>query len=215
MVAARKHPPARKLTEDEYLTLEQVRVDERFEYVDGVLRAMSGTTRKHNVIVQNLVLKLTPVAREKRCRTTAESVKLRAPVGSGRLYYYPDFMVVCNPETPDPYTEENPCLVVEVLSKSTTDVDRGEKLETYQRLKSVQTYAIVDQERRKVEVYSRIADGWLYRLLEGDARMDVPCLETSIALDDVYRDVTFPALNIRKPKPPARKPAKKPVKGKR
>lgn len=192
MVAARKVEASQVvMTEAEYLAFEE-RSPERHEFVDGELRLMSGTTRKHNDIVLNFVEKLRPIARKKRRRTSAEAVKLRLSHLSSHRYYYPDFMIACGPESDDPTIEESPCLVVEILSKSTEPIDRGEKFETYLRTPSMTRYVLVDQTRRRVEVYERAVDSWTYRLLEDSGTFDIPCIGATMTLDDVYDGIEFP-----------------------
>lgn len=171
-------------SEEDYLKLEDSS-EERHEYIDGILRLMAGTTEEHNDIVLNIATKLLPIARAKTCRVRAENVKLRLPIGSKRRYYYPDVVVLCGPRSDDKRILENPCLIVEVLSASTEKIDRVEKLETYQRLASLQQYVLVDQVKRKVEIYSRDEKGWRYELLEKGG-FDISCLDTRITLDDVY-----------------------------
>ncbi len=174
----------RLLTEEEYLKLEN-ESEERHEYIDGVLRLMAGTTQEHNNVVQNFVFKLMMLAREKSCRLAVESIRVKLPVGSKKRYYYPDVVVACKPDDGDSRTIENPCLVVEILSKSTSAIDKGEKLDTYQRIASIKQYIIVDQARRKVEVYTRQDDKWIYQMLETGS-FNVTCLETIMTLDEVY-----------------------------
>jgi Uma2 family endonuclease len=93
--------------------------------------------------------------------------------------------LTCHPNNGDKRTVENPCLVIEVLSDSTANIDRIEKLETYQRMASIQQYILVDQTRQKVEVYSRHQNKWLYEMLE-EGKFEVTCLETVMSVDDVY-----------------------------
>jgi Uma2 family endonuclease len=175
----------RLLTEEEYLKLEDESTDERHEYIDGVLRAMAGGTKAHNEIINNFVLKLILLARANVCGLYTENVRVKLPVGSKKRYYYPDVVVTCKPDDGDSHTIENPCLVVEILSKSTSSIDKGEKLDTYQRIASIQQYVIVDQARRKVEVYTRQDNKWIYEMLE-TGQFDITCLETTMTLDEVY-----------------------------
>ncbi len=179
----------KRLTEEEYLKLED-KSQERHEYIDGVLRMMAGTTEEHNDIVLNIATKLLPIARLKGCRVRAESVKLRLPKDSKRKYYYPDVIVVCGPKSEDNRIIENPCFIVEVLSESTANTDRIEKLETYQRIASIQQYVLVDQSRRKIEVYSRHQDKWIYEMLEA-GQFEVRCLETTMTIDEAYAGLDF------------------------
>lgn len=182
-------PVTTLLSEEEYLKLED-ESEERHEYVDGVLRLMAGTTEEHNEIVLNIATMLLPVARTKSCRVRAENVKLRLPVGSKRRYYYPDIAVLCGPRGDDKRIIENPCFVVEVLSSSTEKVDRTEKLETYQRIASLEQYVLIDQTKRKVEIYSRDEKGWRYQLL-GEGSFNVVCLDVIMTLDEVYAGLGF------------------------
>jgi Uma2 family endonuclease len=180
----------RLYTEEEYLKLEDKRVDERYEFVDGVLRAMAGGTKEHNEVINNFVFKLIMLARAKACKLYTENVRAKLPVGSEKRYYYPDVVLTCKTDDGDDRTVENPCLVVEVLSKFTASIDKGEKLDIYQRIASIKQYVIVDQAQRKVEVYTRQGDKWIYQTLES-GQFDVPCLETMMTLDEVYADITF------------------------
>jgi Uma2 family endonuclease len=180
----------RFITEEDYLKLEDKSVDQRHEYVDGVLRLMAGTTQEHNDIAQNFVLKLTLLAREKACRLAVENIRVKFPVDSKKRYYYPDIVVTCKPDDSDRRTIENPCFVVEILSTSTSGIDKVEKLDTYQRIASVKQYVIVDQARRKVEIYTRHNSKWIYEMLESGG-FEIPCLNTTMTLDDVYAGLTF------------------------
>jgi Uma2 family endonuclease len=80
--------------------------------------------------------------------------------------------------------------VVEILSESTANIDRIEKPEAYQRMTSVHQYVLVDQSRRKIEVYSRYEDKWIYEMLEA-GQFEVRCLETTMTVDDVYAGLDF------------------------
>ncbi|MGD9663145.1 MAG: Uma2 family endonuclease [Porticoccaceae bacterium] len=69
----------------------------------------------------------------------------------------------------------------------TARIDRREKLLAYQGLPSLQTYLLVDQDARRVEVYRR-ANGWTVEYVEqGSIRID--CLDTELPLAEVYADV--------------------------
>jgi Uma2 family endonuclease len=171
-------------TEEEYLELEN-KSEERYEFVDGVLRLMAGASDEHIYIVQNFILALALKAREKGCRFLNENKKVRLPVGSKRHYYYPDIVLTCTPQSDDETMLENPCFVVEVLSDSTEHIDKGEKLETYQRIASLRQYVLVDQTRRKVEIYTRGEGVWIYQMLETGS-LEVACLDVTMTLDEIY-----------------------------
>jgi Uma2 family endonuclease len=177
------------LTEEEYLAFEQ-KSQVRHEYIDGTLRMMAGATNNHMYIVQNFTLALAVKARKKGCLFLTENKKVRLPLGSKKRYYYPDIVLTCTSLSNTEDILENPCFVVEVLSKSTEHIDKGEKLETYQRVASLKQYVLVDQTRRKVEIYTRADGVWIYQMLEsGD--FQVACLDTTMTLDEVYAGLEF------------------------
>jgi Uma2 family endonuclease len=58
----------------------------------------------------------------------------------------------------------NPTILVEVLSGTTEQYDRGLKWEGYQRIASLADYVLVSQTEPRIEHYRRMADGsWTYR----------------------------------------------------
>jgi Uma2 family endonuclease len=174
------------VTVEAYLELEE-RSENRHEYVDGQLLAMAGETGEHEDIVFNIVTALRPIAQAKGCRLRGPSVKLRV---SGRRYRYPDVYIVYAPRSNDPRLEENPCFIIEVISPNTAATDRITKLDEYTSLPSLQRYVLIEQDRRFVIVYRRTTEGWLYQTFQ-DGTIDVPCLETTLTLDQIYAGIKF------------------------
>ena len=79
-------------------------------------------------------------------------------------------------------------------------VDRGEKLDGYRRLPSLQAYFIVDHRRRRVDRHWRDSGGvWLHEELTVDGEVPVPCIGGWLTLDEIYRGVELP--NIAEPEP--------------
>lgn len=175
------------LSAEEYLRLEPSS-PVRHEYVAGAVHALAGTTRRHNRIALNIARRLADAAENGPCRVCMADVRLRA---RSDVYYYPDVMVACGPEPEDPYLEEAPCLVVEVLSPSTASVDRREKLFVYRQIPSLQAYLIVETDRRRVERHWRGADGEWRAEEHSAGRMPVPCPDADLPLDEVYAGVGF------------------------
>ena len=174
----------------DYLAAE-LESDIRHEYVDGRLYAMAGASDVHNRITVNLTVQLYPAAESKGCRIYAGDMKAKV---NEYTYYYPDIMVVCADDGGD-YTKERPCLVVEVLSRTTRASDKREKREAYLAMPSLQSYLLIDSEKRSVTSYERSEAGWLERTWEGDAEgsneVAFTCLGTALTLDNIYRGVTF------------------------
>jgi Uma2 family endonuclease len=179
----------KRYTLEEYLELERTS-DVRHEYVDGQILAMAGEKRTHEDIVLNFVSALRSIALEKGCLLYTTNIKLRT---KSTKYRYPDVIVSCAPGDA-PYFIENPCLIVEVLSESTANTDHNDKLEEYTRLPSLQRYALVDQNVRRVILYKRTQSGWVLEILEHGS-FDVPCLETSVNVDQAYAGVEFKAVD--------------------
>lgn len=176
--------PALKLemSLDDYLDFE-ASTDERFEYEDGLLWAMSGETKRHAQLALNATVRLFAAARDRGCRLFPSGVKLHV---SETKYYYPDLLVACGPDGEDPSIETSPCFVLEVLSPSTERRDRGVKLEAYLKLASLEQYALVSTEARRVEVYERDGAQWRYRALTGDSALEVRCLGERVSLAALY-----------------------------
>lgn len=181
MAASAKTLPRHSV--EEYLALEE-RSDVRHEYVDGFIHAMAGETERHNLLVLNIAFLLRAVAGARSCRVVTENVKLH--VAAINKIYYPDVMVLCEPGDDHPSIKRQPCFIAEVLSPSTEATDRREKLEAYRTVPGLQTYAIVDPDRRYVEVHQSTRGIWRAVAAQGDGVVVIPCLDTSLSLDGMY-----------------------------
>lgn len=156
----------------------------RHEYVAGEVYAMTGATRRHNRIALNIATRLLAVTRGGPCRVYMEGVRLRA---ARDVFYYPDVMVACGPAGDDPLAEHDPCLVVEVLSPATQEIDRREKALVYKGIASVRAYLIVHQDVRRVERHWRDDEGtWWHADTALQGRVPLPFLDLVLTLDDVY-----------------------------
>jgi Uma2 family endonuclease len=111
--------------------------------------------------------------------------------------YYPDILVCCDQNDRDELCVRQPCFIVEVLSPSTARVDRYEKRASYERLPSLQEFALVEQNRMRVELYQREGEGWQgYLLLDPDDTVRSSCLGLKMTLAQIYQDVEFPPLGV-------------------
>lgn len=163
------HPP---LSVEKYLELERDSLI-RHEYVGGQLYAMTGATRRHNLIVGNIFVALREAVGGTPCRVYSENVKVRTPEDN---VYYPDLMVVCAPEPEDLYVEHDPCLLIEVISPTTESADRREKLTACTKIPSLLAYLIVDQGSQRAQLHARDGQGqWLQADFIGDGVIPVPC----------------------------------------
>jgi Uma2 family endonuclease len=186
------------IDEQAYLDFEE-KSDTKHEYVDGYVYAMAGASDAHNTIAGNLVALIRPLLRGTGCKgyfsdmRMAISGRKRATSKSG-AYYYPDYFITCSKTDlhPDAKTiKKEPRLVVEVLSPgSTASVDRTEKLDRYQRIPSLEQYWLVEQDHRRVVVYTSTDAGWLMtEHTDDEVMLALPLPGLAIRLGDLYEDV--------------------------
>jgi Uma2 family endonuclease len=155
--------PARRhqYTFAEYLSFE-ASSNVKHEYLDGEIYAMAGGTPEHGALATAVSSLLFAQLRGGRCRVLNSDVRVRVPATG--LTTYPDLTVVCGPwerDSEDDLAVVNPTLIVEVLSRSSEEYDRGEKFDHYCKLASLRQYVLVAQEERKVEVRTRdLAGAW-------------------------------------------------------
>lgn len=154
----------------------------KHEYDNGEIVAMAGGSRRHNALASRISAALEN-GRRPGCIAFQSDQRVRV-LATGRATY-PDASVVCGPIEGDPAdpaaaTITNPTLIVEVLSPTTEQDDRGDKWQHYQQLPSLQEYVQVSQSRPRVEHYRRLASGgWEYH----DATTGVVQLASGAVLD--------------------------------
>ncbi len=179
-----------KMTIEDYF-LWELDQDVRHEYLDGEVFAMTGETIPHNDIALNLYTALYPHLRSRGCRANVSDVKVQ--VTAKNSYFYPDIIISCDPEDINAHKfMQNPKLIVEVLSPSTSSRDRGEKFRYYLTMPSLQEYLLVDSEKISVERYCR-GEGrmWLYYpYTEGDT-ITLSSIEFELPIELLYERVSL------------------------
>ena len=196
MGLAEKGPP---LTPVEYLTIERA-APTKSEFYDGEMFAMAGGTAVHSLIGTNVTGEFGNKLRGKKC--VPYNADLRIQVQTTGLFTYPDLSVLCGPlqfadGTDDTVT--NPTLLVEVLSPSTEAYDRGQKFLHYRQIPSLQAYLLVSQHEPLLELFVR-QDGNKWSLREATglaAQLEIPSIETTVSLAEIYAGVTFPPQHLR------------------
>jgi Uma2 family endonuclease len=161
----------------------------KHEYVDGRVFALAGASDTHNRVAGNIFAQLWDAAAQKGCRIYMSDIKVRA---LGSRFYYPDVMVVCDETDGDPYIKEKPCLIVEILSRSTASTDRREKVDTYLSLPTLDAYVLVDSQMKQVEAFARTPEGWREDHWKGDGTVPFACLDTTLSFDAIYRGLELP-----------------------
>lgn len=182
------------VTPEEYLAFERA-AEYKNEYVDGEIFAMTGASRKHNLIAMNSGGSLWQQLKGKPCEVYVSDMRVHVPATG--LYTYPDVVVVCGePQLEDEHLDTllNPVLIVEVLSKSTARYDRTGKFSDYRSIPSFAEYLLVWQDEHRVEQYSKQTDGrWMltdYRSREDVAQLD--SIHCSLSLKEIYDKVELP-----------------------
>jgi Uma2 family endonuclease len=180
-------------TPEEYLELEET-AQEKHEYRNGSIVAMTGGTTNHNEIAGNLYNSLKSALKGQSYRIFIGDVRLWIPLH--RQYTYPDLMIVEGTPLYDgkgTTTITNPSLIVEVLSKSTQDYDRGTKFTYYRSIHQFQEYVLISQYSFYIERFSKNSDGqWLLTEIEGEDKiLSLASIDFQISLKDLYENVDF------------------------
>ncbi len=183
--------PEPHMSPEEYLERER-KAEWKSEYFDGEVFAMSGASRCHVLITRNVTVALHQRLQGKPYEVYGSNMRVR--VSPMELYTYPDVTVTCGDEQfldDEVDTLLNPLLIVEVLSKSTSNYDRGEKFESYRTLPSFREYLCVSQDRVQVEQFQRQETGqWLLTVYsDRSAAIPLPGLAIELPLAEIYESV--------------------------
>ncbi len=177
-------------TPDEYLDWERLQ-PEKHEFFGGEVFDMAGATFVHNQIVANVLGELRAALREKPCHVSASDLRIKVPATG--LYTYPDASVVCGrPVFEDDKLDTllNPLVLVEVLSPSTEDYDRGTKFTNYRTIPSFRDYVLVSADKVLVEYATRTDDGaWLLRDFKAGERIAIASIGIDLVVDELYLKV--------------------------
>ena len=173
----------------EYLDWEPTQ-EERHEYWDGEVVAMSGGTRNHNRISGNFFKLLDDALLNRDCDVYIADVKVQ--VEPGRKYFYPDVVVTCDERDDDAQIVQFPCLIIEVLSPSTEAIDRGAKFARYRQFRSLQEYVLVLVDRPKVEVFRRNnLNQWVLSEYDLEDTLLLESIDVEVTIFNLYRQIQF------------------------
>lgn len=181
-------PDRHYLAPEAYLDWE-AQQDLKYEYLAGEAYAMVGGTIPHNAIAVNLIAALRNQVRGGLCRVLAADAKVR--ITEQGPFFYPDVLVTCDGHDRQAIKfVEFPCLVVEVLSRSTEAYDRGAKFSQYRRLASLQEYVLISSEQISVDIFRLNERGrWeLTPYVAGDT-IQLVSLDFEFPIDLLYEEV--------------------------
>ncbi|HLG62040.1 MAG TPA: Uma2 family endonuclease [Ktedonosporobacter sp.] len=177
---------------EQYLLLLQ-NSDRRYEYHDGEIRLLAGSSSNHVTIALNFGIALDQaLGDDAACRPyVADKVVRVAPT----RIVIPDVVVSCNiADHGESQIIESPILVIEVLSRSTEATDRYEKLKLYQGKETIQEIVYVSQYLQRVEVFTRAAGGWLYQQYGKGQSFHLASLDLEIEVRQLYRHLSIPIM---------------------
>ena len=178
----------KKLTIEEYLDFENAS-EEKHEYYQGEIFAMSGAKIDHNIIAANILGIMKEKLKGKPCRPFNSDQRIYIPENT--LFTYPDISVICGEiisKDNDEWNVLNPSVIIEILSPSTKSYDRGDKFKLYRDIASLQEYILIDSESVLVEAF-RVNNESHWELEEYkmiDKTLLVKAVQLSIPLLEIY-----------------------------
>lgn len=181
------------ISPEEYLELEQ-KAPYKSEYVSGEIFMMAGGSPNHNRISLNVSGRLGFGLEGKGCEAFNSDQRLY--VTRNGLFTYPDVMVVCGQiefAQKDRDAITNPVVIVEVLSPSTQDYDRGGKFELYRDIDSFREYLLIHQDKVHIEHYHKDDAGrWvLIDIKDIEATLTIQAIDFSIPVRRIYERVDW------------------------
>jgi Uma2 family endonuclease len=161
----------RPITLEKYFQVEETAA-EKSEYHNGFLIKMAGGTFNHDNIAAKAIHLLLDFVENNDDIFFVNGSDTKIRIEDHDKVLYADALVVC--EQPIFYNNRtdtiiNPLLVVEVLSLSTANFDRGLKFEYYKSLPSFKEYVLVHQDSKQVSVFTKQTDDtWLIKDYKGE-----------------------------------------------
>jgi len=182
-----------KISIEAYLEIENAS-PEKHEYYKGEVFAMSGAKMPHNAISKNLSGSLFIKLKGKKCQPYGSDVRVH--VEANTLFTYPDISVICGKVITlnnDDYNVLNPTVIIEILSDSTKNYDRGEKFRLYRDIKTLKEYILVDSESIHIEVFRLNADNH-WELEEYNTiteHLQIKAIDETVPLSEIYESVSI------------------------
>jgi len=185
-----------KVSIEEYLEMEQSSI-EKHEYYKGEIFAMSGAKMPHNTISKNLLGTLFTKLKGKKCQPYGSDVRIH--IESNTLFAYPDISIICDEvitRNNDDFNVLNPVVIIEILSQSTKNYDRGEKFKLYRDIPTLKEYILIDSESIYIETF-RLNEKNHWELEEYNfvtEELYVKAINEKILIADIYEGVKIPEL---------------------
>ena len=177
---------------EEFLAWEREQ-PERYEYDGEVIKMMTGGSLDHSTIASNLWTALRDQLRRSACRAFRGDTKVIA----NNSLRYPDLSATCTLVRGNGDTVLEPVLVIEVVSPSTEREDRGRKKFDYFATPSILQYAIIEQDERRIDLYTRAGDRWTNEIIAGEGVLKLSSIGVEVSLAAIYEDTELDATRPR------------------
>jgi Uma2 family endonuclease len=174
-------------TYEQYRRFEEA-TNAKHEYLDGQILAMAGGTPEHAALATAVIGLLEQRLGGTGCYPFSSDLRVR--VRSTGLATYPDVTVICGDlerDPDDPNAAVNPTILVEVLSPSTEEYDRGEKASHYKTIPSLHEYLLVSHRERRVDRWQRTVHGeWEQQTAGKGQTLSLSSLGVDLEVDAIY-----------------------------
>jgi len=147
------------ISPQEYFAMEEA-AEYKSEYYQGEIFAMSGASFNHNVIAGNTFTALHNSLSDSDCIVFTSDMKIQ--VDRESHYTYPDISIACGEIEFAENRKDviaNPLVIIEILSDSTKDYDRGSKFTAYRNIASLKDYILIDQYSYHIEYFHKDESG--------------------------------------------------------
>lgn len=164
----------------------------KHEYVGGVVYAMAGASNSHNLLASNALGALHGSLRGGDCRAYNSDTKVRVRMAAQVRFYYPDVSVICRPNPPTDSFQDEPAIIIAVMSRATRRIDEGEKRDAYLTIPSLVAYLLVSQDSPAVVVHRRTEQGFVAEKYSGpDAIIPLSEIGIELSLAEIYDGFEF------------------------
>jgi len=161
----------------------------RHDYIGGRIHAMAGASERHNLLAINLVRHFSNHLHGGPCKTYMADFKVRLEVNREDIFYYPDVMVNCVRDGVEEYYLRYPKLIIEVLSPSTENIDRREKLLNYPLIPTLAEYVFISQETHEITLHRR-EEQWRPSVVAAtEAAVEFRSIKLTMPLTQIYEGV--------------------------
>lgn len=186
-------PVLNYLSASDFLEFER-NSNEKHEFFQGKIIAMAGASLSHNRIVSNIIGDLNRFLKGKSCEVFLSDLRVNIP--TSETFTYPDVTIICGkPEMVDNKmdTVRNPTVIIEVMSPSTEQNDRGAKFFNYMQIPALQEYLIISSTSVYALSAKKQADNsWKFDEIKNlSNHLAIKSINHEISLEEIYENVEF------------------------